>query len=84
MQGCYLANTIIKFWWQVEQAYERSDLSRDLPVCSNAKEGNSTLYRKISGDDAVAICLKRGDRYEWKFLDGKITIDKLVFITLLM
>jgi hypothetical protein len=43
-----------------------------LSVCSKSKEGNQTLYRKVSGDDGVLICIKNNGQYVWKFLDGKI------------
>ena len=42
-----------------------------LSACSKAVEGNYTLYRKISGDDKVVICLRNNGKYVWKFLDGK-------------
>ena len=45
-----------------------------LPVCSKSKEGNQTLYRKVSGDDRVVICIKNNGQYIWKFLDGKIVV----------
>jgi hypothetical protein len=45
-----------------------------LPVCSKSKEGNQTLYRKVSGDDGVVICIKNNGQYIWKFLDGKIAV----------
>jgi hypothetical protein len=45
-----------------------------LPVCSKSKEGNQTLYRKVSGDDGVVICIKNNGQYIWKFLDGKIVV----------
>ena len=48
------------------------DLVLQLPVCSKATEGNITLYRKISGDDGIVICLKKNRKYIWEFQDGKI------------
>ena len=45
-----------------------------LSVCSKSKEGNQTLYRKVSGDDGVLICVKNNGQYIWKFLDGKIAV----------
>jgi hypothetical protein len=48
------------------------NLPLQLSTCSKAKEGNRTLYRKVSGDDGVAICMKNNGHYVWKFLDGKI------------
>ena len=45
-----------------------------LSVCSKSKEGNQTLYRKVSGDDGVVICIKNNGQYIWKFLDGKIAV----------
>ena len=48
------------------------DLVLQLPVCSKATEGNYTLYRKISGDDGIVICLKKNGKYVWNFQDGKI------------
>ena len=47
------------------------DLVLQLLVCSKATEGNITLYRKISGDDGIVICLKKNGKYVWKFRDGK-------------
>ena len=47
------------------------DIVLQLPVCSKATEGNITLYRKISGDDGIVICLKKNGKYVWKFQDGK-------------
>jgi hypothetical protein len=44
---------------------------RQLSVCSKSKKGNQTLYRKVSGDDGVLICIKNNGQYVWKFLDGK-------------
>jgi hypothetical protein len=45
-----------------------------LSVCSKSKEGNQTLYRKVSGDDGAVICVKNNGQYIWKFLDGKIAV----------
>ena len=53
------------------------DLVLQLPVCSKSTEGNYTLYRKISGDDDIVICLKNNGKYVWKFQDGKIYRRKL-------
>jgi hypothetical protein len=47
-----------------------------LSACSKLKEGNLTLYRKVSGDDGVVICIKNNGQYVWKFLDGKISLFK--------
>ena len=49
-----------------------------LSVCSKSKEGNQTLYRKVSGDDGVLICVKNNGQYIWKFLDGKIVVLKRI------
>jgi hypothetical protein len=54
---------VISYYW---------NCFRQLSVCSKAKEGNQTLYRKISGDDGVVICIKHNGNYEWKSLDGNI------------
>ena len=48
------------------------DLVLQLPVCSKSTKGNYTLYRKISEDDGIVICLKNNGKYVWKFQDGKI------------
>ena len=53
------------------------DLVLQLPVCSKATEGIITLYRKISADDGIVICLKNNGKYVWKFQDGKIYRRKL-------
>ena len=42
-----------------------------ISACSKAKEGNQTLYRKVSGDDGIVICIKNDGKYVWKSLDGK-------------
>ena len=46
--------------------------SSQFSSCSKSKEGNQTLYRKITGDDGVLICMKKHEQYVWSFLDGKI------------
>ena len=48
------------------------NLPSQFSFCSKSKEGNQTLYRKVTGDDGVLICVKKSGQYLWKFLDGKI------------
>ena len=43
-----------------------------LAFCSKSKEGDQTLHRKVTGDDGVLICIKKGGQYVWKFLDGEV------------
>ena len=47
-----------------------------LSACSKAKEGNQTLYRKVSGDDGIVICIKNDGKYRWKSLDGSSTLGE--------
>ncbi|XP_028392647.1 uncharacterized protein LOC114517187 [Dendronephthya gigantea] len=61
---------------KVGQAYRRHAFSGNLSACSKAKEGNHTLYRKVSGDGGVAICLKNNGQYQWKFMDGTSTLGE--------